>query len=108
MKARACHKTQVFRVKALRWVEAETSRKDRPKFVAEVLEGRYLVWRTRFEDGRWSSWRWTYGTLTSEDEMRSGWPTAAAAKEAAERDWVLRLGTVLAPAGMRVGKGGAA
>lgn len=106
MKARAVHKTQLFRVKGLRWVAAETTQADRPLMQAAVLGAKYLVWRIREKGGVWTSWRWTYETERGPEAMRTGFATAAAAKAAAERDWEMRLREVLVPAGQRAGKGG--
>lgn len=96
MKAKAKHKVRQFRVKGLRWV-CEVDRRDCTVFSAAVMDGFYKVWRYRINPRMWSDWLWYHkGHLTQTDDSAGG-PTAAAAKEAAERDWVVRLSAVLVP-----------
>ena len=95
MKAKAKHKVRQFRVKRLRW----RLRDGGPGFKAAVLgDGCYLVWQNVFADRSRSSWRWQYCTDREAGEVMKGFPTAAAALEAAERDWVQRLSAFLVPA----------
>lgn len=94
MKAKAKHKVRQFRVRRLRW----RLRDGGPGFKASVLgDGCYLVWQNVFADRKRSSWRWQYYTDREAGDVHRGFPTAAAAKEAAEKDWVVRLSAVLVP-----------